>query len=254
MKEEEFESLYKETFDEIEVPAGLETKLTDIPADPEKTMAAADTKRSSGHIWRSIAVAAAALAVVFCLSNAVTYAATGTTWLKQLWGNAYDYMKTDMLAADGTIYIYQAIPLLKSDGTETYTQFSYCIDEDGRRSNTWGISWISINSTPESESFNLPPDGIAAEVSTDSLGHITATRTRRSVSTEANGLFEWQEAGIYLDGEQLEILEATGAESGMLYHIAAYDRGSEHYLITVRFEGDEPIIRAFRSEIVSKPE
>lgn len=254
MKKDEFEKLYKETFDEIATPAGLEEKLRSLPNNPAAEMSVTDTKRRSGHVWRSIAVVAAALAVVFGLSNAVAYAATGSTWIKQLWGNSYDRMKADMLEVGGTIYIYQAIPLLKADGTEAYEQFSYCVDEDGRRSHSWGISWMMIDDPSKSGSLNLPADGIATEVDADSLGNITASLTRRNISTEANGLFEWEEAGIYLDGERLDILEAIGPDSKMLYHIAAYDKGDEHYLITVRFEGNEPVIRAFKSEISNNPE
>lgn len=254
MEKEEFESLYKETMDEIATPAGLEQKLMSIPENPETELSAADAKRRSGHVWRSIAVVAAALAVVFGLSNAVTYAATGTSWVKRLWGSSYDRMKTDMLETNGTIYIYQAIPLLKADGTEAYDQFAYSVDENGIRSHRWGMAWIMIGDSSETGSPDLPPEGIATEVPADSLGKITAECMKRNISTEANGLFEWEEAEIYLDGEKLEILEATGPERGMLYHVAAYDRGDEHYLITVRFEGDEPIIRAFKSEIENKLE
>ena len=99
MKEENLKKLYRETFDEVHTPDNLLGKVKNMKKENIKAV-----KRVSK---RAACAAAALLAAVLVSSNAIAYAATGSTWVEKVKvcidGYQYSFYVKDMEMDDGKI-------------------------------------------------------------------------------------------------------------------------------------------------------
>ncbi len=105
--EEQNRSYYKETFEEIPVPAGLAEKVGRITEGDAKSR-----RNVVGSVMRKVAIVAAVLVALFVGSNGIAYAMTGSTWLETLKirigieGEEYDVQLEGQQLRNGeTIYI-----------------------------------------------------------------------------------------------------------------------------------------------------
>lgn len=77
--EEQNRSLYKETFEEVPVPAGLAEKVGRIIEGEEKSR-----RTAAESVMRKVAIAVAILIALFAGSNGIAYAMTGETWVETM--------------------------------------------------------------------------------------------------------------------------------------------------------------------------
>lgn len=77
--EEQNKSFYRETFEEIPVPAGLAEKVGRLTGGDEKSR-----RNVVGCVMRKVAIAAAILVALFAGSNGIAYAMTGETWVEKI--------------------------------------------------------------------------------------------------------------------------------------------------------------------------
>ncbi len=77
--EEQNRVFYKETFEEILVPAGLAEKVEKIPEGNAKKQ-----RTVVGSVMRKVAIAASVLLVLFVGSNGIACATTGETWVETM--------------------------------------------------------------------------------------------------------------------------------------------------------------------------
>lgn len=132
MKEENYRKLYKDTFDEVHAPENLLGKVKNMKKENIKAV-----KRISK---RTACAAAALLAVVVVSGNAITYAATGSTWLEKARicikgedGYEYTYYVEDVENNDESIVCFQIEDTETSGFTITDAGIgAELVSEDGR--------------------------------------------------------------------------------------------------------------------------
>ncbi|MCC8050899.1 MAG: hypothetical protein LIP10_09625 [Clostridiales bacterium] len=178
-KEEKNQTYYREVFDSVYASEELKKRIQNINSN----------SRRKTFALRKLANVAAAIVIVFCSINVVSYAATGEAWIATVLEQTIAYINENP----------QDVEMIKSVSEDGATQYSYVYPEDDGATSVFLVGKEESGeeaSEQESETLDVqfPDPSIVTEADRIYLvvDEIRIDITDDIADEECEGTFTWQ--------------------------------------------------------------